>query len=105
VRAAAPRLAVWRAPAPGGAFLPSPFSHPRGSAHLGPPLLGVSVQYQSRGGPAGAPEGRRSQAAKGVRARRLRGPIRPLLSGRRLRVGGGGGLTPLRDQRAELRPL
>ena len=44
-------------------------------------------------------------AAEGVRARRLCRPSAALLPGRRLRMGGGGRLTALRDQRAELRPL
>src|SRR5262249_53249554 len=99
-----PRGARGAAPHAGAPLPPLPPPTPRRSPPFRPPLLGVSLQHQSRGGPAGAPESRRSQAAKGVRARRLCGPVRPLLSGRRLRMGGGG-LTPLRDQRAELRPL
>src|SRR5262245_39077284 len=104
LRHARPRQARLGGAQAGGAMHAHRLPQARRSRHLRPSLLGVSLQHQSRGGPAGAPESRRSQAAKGVRARRLCGPVRPLLSGRRLRMGGGG-LTPLRDQRAELRPL
>ena len=80
-------------------------SQARRQADLRPPLLGVPLQHQPRGGPAGAPQGRRSRPAEELRARRLCRSVGALLPGGRLRMGGGGRLAALRDQCAELRPL
>ena len=54
-------------------------------------LLGVPVQHQPRGGPAGASARRRHGAAEAERARRLCRPERALLPGRGLRMGRGRG--------------
>ena len=80
-------------------------SKARRQAHLRPALLGVPLQHQSRGEPAAASQGRRPRAAEVVGARRLWRAVGALLSGGGLRMGGGGGQSALRDQRAELRPL
>ena len=53
-------------------------------AHLRQAFVSVHVQYQSRGGPAGSPQGRRHEPAEDLRARRLCRPVQPLLPGRRL---------------------
>ena len=53
-------------------------------AHLRPAVLGLSVEHQSRGRPAGAPSGARPGVAEIVRARRLCRAVGALLPGRRL---------------------
>ena len=80
-------------------------SETRRQAHLRPALLGVPLQHQSRGEPAAASQGRRPRASEVIGTRRLRRAVGALLPGGRLRMGGGGGQSALRDQRAELRPL
>ena len=65
-------------------------SEARRRADLRPALLGVPVEHQPRGGPAGASARRRPGDAEGERARRLRRAFGALLPGRRLRMGGGG---------------
>jgi flavin-dependent dehydrogenase len=72
--------------------LPESRQHP----DLRPADQCLLLRHQPRGGPAGAPQGRRHAAAARVRARRVRGPFRALLPGRRLRVGGGGRRAALR---------
>ena len=59
-------------------------SQARRHAHLRPAVLGVSVQHQSRGGPAAASESQEPGFADLVRARRLCRPLGALLSGRGL---------------------
>ncbi len=68
-------------------------------------LIGVPVEHQPRGGPAGPSHREGHGLAEVVRARRLCRPVRALLSGRRLRVDRGAFRPALPDQRAELRPL
>ena len=52
--------------------------------HLRQAVVGVPVQHQSRGGPAGSSQGRRHEPAEDVRARRLCRAVESLLPGRRL---------------------
>ncbi len=56
-------------------------------AHLRPVVVGVPVQHQPRGRPAGAFAGQGHGPAGAFRARHLRGPLVALLPGRRLRMG------------------
>ena len=77
----------------------------RRGADLRPADQRVLLRDQSRGGPAGAPQGGGHAAAEAFRARCLRWAIEPLLPGRRLRMGRGRRADPLRHQRAELRAL
>ena len=58
VRHARPRQARFRDAQAGGAMRADRLSEARRQAHLRPALLGVSLQHQPRGGPAGASEGR-----------------------------------------------
>ncbi len=53
-------------------------------ADLRPPVVGVPLQYQSRRGPAGSPEGRRPEPAEDLGTRCLCRAVQPLLPGRRL---------------------
>ena len=59
-------------------------SKARRQAHLRPAVIGVPVQHQSRGRPAGTSACGRSVLAEIVRARRLCRPLGALLPGRRL---------------------
>ena len=54
VRHAPPRQARFRDAQAGGGMRADRLSQAGRQAHLRPPLLGVSLQHQSRGGPAGA---------------------------------------------------
>ena len=74
-------------------------------ADLRSAVLGVSFQYQPRGRSAGSPEGRRHEPSEDFRTRHLCRAIQPLLPGRRLRMGRGGGGPSICHQRPELRPL
>ena len=64
VRHARPRQAGFGDAQAGGAVRADRLSQAGRQAHLRPALLGVPVQHQSRGGPAGAPEGRRSRPCR-----------------------------------------
>ncbi len=59
-------------------------SQARWRRHVRQAVLGVPVQHQSRGGPAGSSDREGHGAAEAVRARRLCGPVAALLPGRRL---------------------
>ncbi len=100
-----PRQARLAEPAAGRAIQADCLSQARRQGDLRPAVLGLPVQYQSRGRPAGAPPGRRSGPAGRFRARYLWRTIGAVLSGRGLRMGGGGRPPALRDQCPELRPL
>ena len=76
---------------PAAAVQADRLSEARRQAHLRPAVVGVSVQHQSRGGPAGRIcMVARHGAAEIVRARRLCRAVGALLPGRRLRMGRGG---------------
>jgi electron-transferring-flavoprotein dehydrogenase len=77
----------------------------RWRADLRQAVLGVPVQHQSRGRPAGAPAAQGPGPAEILRTRCLCRAVQPLLPGRRLRMGGNRRHADLRDQRAELRAL
>ena len=86
----------------------SPISYPRAGrqADLRPPLVGVSVEHQSRGRPAGTPQAARPGQGRAGQPRGLRRPGAELLPGRGLRVRGQWRWRQAAaDQRAELRPL
>ena len=60
-------------------------------ADLRPALLGVPVEHQPRGGPAGAPQAEGSRRLEGRELGPVPQPGKPLLPGRGLRGGGAGG--------------
>ncbi len=105
VRHAAPRQARRRLSQAGRAVQADRVSEARRQAHIRSAVIGLPLQYQSRGGPAGASARRRPGAGEGLRARRLCGPVDALLPRRRVRMGRGGNRAAFCDQRAELRPL
>ena len=105
VRHAQARQSRFRDAQAGGAVPADRLSKARRQADLRPAVVGLSVEHQSRGRPAGASPGARRRFAKILRARRLCRAVGALLPGRRLRMGRGGGQAALRHQRAELRPL
>ena len=75
-------------------------SEARRRAHLRPAVLGVPVQHQPRGRPAGPPAGQGHGAAEAFGARRLCRPVDALLPGRRLRMGrcdGNAAADPAKD--------
>ena len=88
-----------------GKVSPDRLSQTGRQADLRPPVLGVPVQHQSRGRPAGSPAGGGPRPAAALGTRDFRRPLRPLLPGRRLRMDQRGGRPALRDQCAELRAL
>ncbi len=57
-------------------------SEARRHAHFRSPLLGLPVQHQSRGGPAGSPRGQGYEPAGAQRIARICRPLDPLLPGR-----------------------
>ncbi len=87
VRHAQARQARFRDAQACGAMPADRLSEARRQAHLRPAVFGLSVEHQSRGGPAAASSGARRRAANNVRARRLCRTVGALLSGRRLRMG------------------
>ena len=62
----------------------------RRGAHLRPAVLGVPVEHQPRGRPAGAPPVARPRALEGGELGPVPQPGKPLLPGRRVRGGGAG---------------
>ena len=90
----APRQAGPRVPEAGGGVQAHRLSQAGRQAHVRPPVVGVHLQHQPRGGPAGAPDAEGRVGAGASQPGEIRGPGSALLPGRRVRVRQGTKTTP-----------